>query len=60
MPAPSRARVRLAIASVKDLRFAVETSGAGDPGTGGKPGSAKSVILITCVVEKGKPLASPA
>src|SRR6202040_2781771 len=30
------------------------------PHAGGKPGSAKSVILITYVVEKGKPLASPA
>jgi quercetin dioxygenase-like cupin family protein len=30
------------------------------PHAGGKPGNAKSVILITYVVEKGKPLASPA
>jgi len=30
------------------------------PHAGGKPGSAKSRILITYVVEKGKPLASPA
>jgi quercetin dioxygenase-like cupin family protein len=30
------------------------------PHAGGKPGTAKSVILITNVVEKGKPLASPA
>src|SRR5262249_7691921 len=30
------------------------------PHAGGKPGDAKSVILITYVVEKGKPLASPA
>ena len=30
------------------------------PHAGGKPGTAKSVILITYVVEKGKPLASPA
>jgi quercetin dioxygenase-like cupin family protein len=30
------------------------------PHAGGKPGVAKSVILITYVVEKGKPLASPA
>jgi len=32
----------------------------GTPHAGGKPGSAKSRILITYVVEKGKPLASPA
>ena len=30
------------------------------PHAGGKPGSAKSRILITYVVEKGKPIASPA
>jgi hypothetical protein len=30
------------------------------PHAGGKPGDAKSVILVTYVVEKGKPLASPA
>ena len=30
------------------------------PHAGGKPGTAKSVILITYVVEKDKPLASPA
>jgi len=30
------------------------------PHAGGKPGSAKSRILITYIVEKGKPLASPA
>ena len=30
------------------------------PHAGGEPGSAKSRILITYVVEKGKPLASPA
>jgi len=30
------------------------------PHAGGKPGPAKSKILITYVVEKGKPLASPA
>ena len=30
------------------------------PHAGGKPGSAKSRLLITYVVEKGKPLASPA
>ena len=30
------------------------------PHAGGKPGTAKSVILITYVVEKGQPLASPA
>ena len=30
------------------------------PHAGGKPGDAKTVILITYVVEKGKPLASPA
>jgi quercetin dioxygenase-like cupin family protein len=30
------------------------------PHAGGKPGTAKSRILITYVVEKGKPLASPA
>ena len=30
------------------------------PHAGGKPGTAKSKILITYVVEKGKPLASPA
>jgi hypothetical protein len=30
------------------------------PHAGGKPADAKSVILITYVVEKGKPLASPA
>src|ERR1700720_911889 len=30
------------------------------PHAGGKPGEAKTVILITYVVEKGKPLASPA
>ena len=33
---------------------------AGTPHAGGKPGAAKSKILITYVVEKGKPLASPA
>ena len=33
---------------------------AGTPHAGGKPGNAKSRILITYVVEKGKPLASPA
>jgi hypothetical protein len=30
------------------------------PHAGGKPGTAKSRILITYIVEKGKPLASPA
>jgi quercetin dioxygenase-like cupin family protein len=30
------------------------------PHAGGKPGDANTVILITYVVEKGKPLASPA
>src|SRR5438876_503646 len=30
------------------------------PHAGGKPGEAKSRLLITYVVEKGKPLASPA
>jgi quercetin dioxygenase-like cupin family protein len=30
------------------------------PHAGGKPGTAKTVILITYVVEKDKPLASPA
>ena len=30
------------------------------PHAGGKPGTAKSRILITYVVQKGKPLASPA
>jgi quercetin dioxygenase-like cupin family protein len=30
------------------------------PHAGGKPGNARSKILITYVVEKGKPLASPA
>jgi hypothetical protein len=30
------------------------------PHAGGKPGSATSRILITYIVEKGKPLASPA
>jgi quercetin dioxygenase-like cupin family protein len=30
------------------------------PHAGGKPGAAKSRLLITYVVEKGKPLASPA
>ena len=30
------------------------------PHAGGKPGNAKTRILITYVVEKGKPLASPA
>src|SRR5260370_35214200 len=30
------------------------------PHAGGKPGDAKSRILITYVMEKGKPLASPA
>ena len=30
------------------------------PHAGGKPGTAKTKILITYVVEKGKPLASPA
>jgi len=29
------------------------------PHAGGKPGTAKSRLLITYVVEKGKPLASP-
>ena len=33
---------------------------ANTPHAGGKPGTAKSRILITYVVEKGKPLASPA
>ena len=33
---------------------------AATPHAGGKPGAAKSRILITYVVEKGKPLASPA
>jgi quercetin dioxygenase-like cupin family protein len=32
----------------------------GTPHAGGKPGNAKTRILITYVVEKGKPLASPA
>ena len=32
----------------------------GTPHAGGKPGDTKSRILITYVVEKGKPLASPA
>jgi quercetin dioxygenase-like cupin family protein len=30
------------------------------PHAGGKPGNAKTRVLITYVVEKGKPLASPA
>ncbi|MFL5051109.1 MAG: cupin domain-containing protein [Xanthobacteraceae bacterium] len=30
------------------------------PHAGGKPGTAKTKVLITYVVEKGKPLASPA
>jgi quercetin dioxygenase-like cupin family protein len=30
------------------------------PHAGGKPGNAKSIILITYIVEKAKPLASPA
>ena len=30
------------------------------PHAGGKPGAAKSIILVTYVVEKNKPLASPA
>jgi hypothetical protein len=30
------------------------------PHAGGKPGDTKSRILITYVVDKGKPLASPA
>jgi len=33
---------------------------AGTPHAGGMPGTAKTRILITYVVEKGKPLASPA
>ena len=33
---------------------------ASTPHAGGKPGTAKTKILITYVVEKGKPLASPA
>jgi quercetin dioxygenase-like cupin family protein len=33
---------------------------SGTPHAGGKAGTAKSRILITYVVEKGKPLASPA
>ena len=33
---------------------------AGTPHAGGKAGTAKTRILITYVVEKGKPLASPA
>ena len=33
---------------------------AGTPHAGGKPGDAKTRVLITYVVEKGKPLASPA
>jgi quercetin dioxygenase-like cupin family protein len=33
---------------------------ASTPHAGGKPGTAKTRILITYVVEKGKPLASPA
>jgi quercetin dioxygenase-like cupin family protein len=33
---------------------------ADTPHAGGKPGTAKSRILITYVVDKGKPLASPA
>ena len=33
---------------------------AGTPHAGGKPGTAKTRVLITYVVEKGKPLASPA
>jgi quercetin dioxygenase-like cupin family protein len=32
----------------------------GTPHAGGKPGDAKTRVLITYVVEKGKPLASPA
>ena len=30
------------------------------PHAGGKPGDAKTRVLITYIVEKGKPLASPA
>jgi len=30
------------------------------PHAGGKPGDARTVILVTYVLEKGKPLASPA
>jgi quercetin dioxygenase-like cupin family protein len=33
---------------------------AATPHAGGKPGTAKTRVLITYVVEKGKPLASPA
>ena len=33
---------------------------ANTPHAGGKPGTAKSRLIITYVVEKGKPLASPA
>jgi quercetin dioxygenase-like cupin family protein len=33
---------------------------AGTPHAGGKPGTAKTKVLITYVVEKGKPIASPA
>jgi len=33
---------------------------ANTPHAGGKPGAAKSRLIITYVVEKGKPLASPA
>jgi quercetin dioxygenase-like cupin family protein len=33
---------------------------ASTPHAGGKPGTAKTKVLITYVVEKGKPLASPA
>jgi len=32
----------------------------GTPHAGGKPGAAKTRVLITYVVEKGKPIASPA
>jgi len=32
---------------------------ANTPHAGGKPGTTKSRLLITYVVEKGKPLASP-
>ena len=33
---------------------------ANTPHAGGKPGTTKSKLIITYVVEKGKPLASPA
>jgi quercetin dioxygenase-like cupin family protein len=52
---PIEGQPTLALKAGDSFQIPAET-----PHAGGKPGDAKSRVLITYVVEKGKPLASPA